>query len=52
MTPPRRGHNVVGWSPYNGIELPWTVGATYLRGQQVFDGTNVRRTGDGQWQRP
>ena len=46
------GHNVVGWSPYNGIELPWTVGATYLRGKQVFDGTDVAEPGTGRWQRP
>ena len=46
------GHNVVGWSPYNGIELPWTVGLTYLRGQQVFDGTNVAAPGVGRFVRP
>lgn len=46
------GHNVVGWSPYNGIELPWTVGLTYLRGQEVFDGTNVALPGTGQFVRP
>ena len=46
------GHNVVGWSPYNGIELPWTVGLTYLRGQQVFDGTNVAQPGTGRFVRP
>ncbi|HEV7344851.1 MAG TPA: amidohydrolase family protein [Devosia sp.] len=46
------GHNVVGWSPYNGIELPWTVGLTYLRGQQVFDGTNVVPPGTGKFVRP
>ena len=46
------GHNVVGWSPYNGIELPWTVGLTYLRGQQVFDGTNVGEPGFGRFVRP
>lgn len=46
------GHNVISWSPYNGIELPWTVGATYLRGQQVFDGTTVAEPGLGKWQRP
>ncbi len=47
------GHNVIGWSPYNGIELPWTVAATYLRGQLVFDGTNVlAQPGSGHWQRP
>ncbi|MBE7732852.1 dihydroorotase [Devosia faecipullorum] len=46
------GHNVVGWSPYNGIELPWTVGLTYLRGQQVFDGTHVAGPGTGRFVRP
>jgi allantoinase len=35
------GHNVVAWSPYDGIELPWRVEATYLRGQKVFDGRDV-----------
>jgi allantoinase len=46
------GHNVVGWSPYNGIELPWTTAATWLRGVQVFDGTTVAEPGQGRWQRP
>ena len=46
------GHNVVGWSPYNGIELPWVVGLTYLRGQQVFDGTKVAEPGTGHFVRP
>ncbi|MBN9317379.1 MAG: dihydroorotase family protein [Devosia sp.] len=48
----RSGHNVVGWSPYNGIELPWTVAGTWLRGQQVFDGTTVAEPGGGRWVRP
>lgn len=48
----RSGHNVVGWSPYNGIELPWTVVGTWLRGQQVFDGTTVAEPGAGRWVRP
>jgi allantoinase len=46
------GHNVVGWSPYNGIELPWTVGLTYLRGRQVFDGVKVGEPGAGRFVRP
>lgn len=46
------GHNVVGWSPYNGIELPWTVGLTYLRGRQVFDGVSVAEPGVGRFVRP
>jgi len=48
----RSGHNVVGWSPYNGIELPWTVAGTWLRGRQVFDGTTVAEPGAGRWVRP
>jgi allantoinase len=35
------GHNVVDWSPYDGMVLPWRVEATYVRGQRVFDGANV-----------
>src|SRR5205085_12342730 len=27
------GHNIVDWSPYDGIMLPWRVEATYLRGE-------------------
>jgi allantoinase len=47
------GHNVVGWSPYNGIELPWTVGLTYLRGHLAFDGSNVvAQPGNGRFVRP
>ena len=47
------GNNVVGWSPYNGIELPWTAGLTYLRGQMAFDGTNVvSQPGTGRFVRP
>lgn len=49
----RSGHNVVGWSPYNGIELPWTIAGTWLRGQQVFDGTDVLSApGTGRFVRP
>jgi len=48
----RSGHNVVGWSPYNGMTLPWTVAGTWLRGRQVFDGTNVAEPGAGKWVRP
>lgn len=47
------GHNVVGWSPYNGIELPYGVEASYLRGTLVFDGTNVvAEPGTGDFVRP
>jgi allantoinase len=46
------GHNVVGWSPYEGIELPWTVSGAWLRGRQVFDGAEVAAPGQGEWVRP
>ena len=60
LTPePRRydaaasGHNVVGWSPYNGLEIPWRVSGTYRRGTLVFDGTNVLADpGSGRFVRP
>ena len=42
--PAASGHNVVGWSPYAGIELSYRPVATFLRGRAVFDGTQV--TGD------
>jgi allantoinase len=47
------GNNVVGWSPYNGIRLPWRVAAAYNRGVQVFDGKTVLAApGAGQFIRP
>ncbi len=47
------GHNIVGWSPYNGIRLPYRVAATYLRGKPVFDGQNVvAEPGAGAFVRP
>jgi allantoinase len=47
------GNNVVGWSPYNGIRLPWTVSATYLRGKKISDGATVlAEPGTGQFVRP
>ncbi|EPE99999.1 dihydroorotase [Rhizobium grahamii] len=47
------GNNVVGWSPYNGIRLPWTVSATYLRGKKITDGATVlAEPGTGHFVRP
>lgn len=47
------GNNVVGWSPYNGIRLPWRVAATYNRGRLVFDGKTVLAApGTGEFIRP
>jgi allantoinase len=47
------GHNVVGWSSYNGLEIPWRVSATYRRGELVFDGSAVlAEPGSGRFIRP
>lgn len=47
------GNNVVGWSPYNGLTLPWRVGGTWLRGVQAFDGRRVLADpGGGRFVRP
>ena len=32
------GNNFVGWSPYDGIELPYRPLATFQRGELIFDG--------------
>ncbi|MCM2442862.1 amidohydrolase family protein [Agrobacterium vitis] len=35
------GHNVVGWSPYEGKRIRHTAIATFLRGQMIYDGKDV-----------
>ncbi len=51
--PRASGHCIVGWSAYEGLELPYRPVATFLRGQPVFDGTNVLAApGSGQMVRP
>lgn len=47
------GNNVVGWSPYNGIRLPYSVAATYLRGALAFEhGTVTAAPGTGRFVSP
>ncbi len=47
------GNNVVGWSPYEGLKLPYRPVATYLRGQTVFDGAEVlAKPGNGKFITP
>jgi len=47
------GHNVVGWSPYNGIHLPWTIDATWLRGKLAFTPASIMAApGTGRFVRP
>jgi allantoinase len=47
------GNNFVSWSPYDGIELPFRVAATFLRGACVYaDGIVVGAPGQGHFVRP
>ena len=51
--PAASGHNVVTWSPYAGMELPYRPIATYLRGRPAFDGRRVlAEPGTGRFVRP
>ncbi|MBV9632261.1 MAG: dihydroorotase family protein [Xanthobacteraceae bacterium] len=47
------GNNFVSWSPYDGIELPYRVVATFLRGDCVAaDGKVLAKPGSGRFVRP
>ncbi len=49
----KTGNNVVGWSPYDGMTLPYKVAATYLRGTLAYDGNTVlAEPGTGRFVRP
>ncbi|AHE54695.1 dihydroorotase [Sphingomonas sanxanigenens] len=51
--PAASGMNVVGWSPYEGMELPYRVEAAYLRGTQISAGGQTSaEPGTGRFQRP
>ncbi|QIE57523.1 dihydroorotase family protein [Pikeienuella piscinae] len=50
--PGASGCNFVAWSPYEGIEMPYRIEATYLRGAPVFDGREAGAPGAGRWQKP
>lgn len=50
--PAASGCNFVEWSPYSGIELPFRIEATFLRGEPVFDGATTAGPGTGRWMRP
>ena len=51
--PAASGANVVGWSPYAGIELPYRVEATYLRGEAIAaEGKVLAAPGTGRFQQP
>jgi len=47
------GANVVAWSPYEGMTLPWRVHAAYLRGTAIAeDGKVVAAPGSGRFVSP
>lgn len=47
------GNNFVGWSPYNGLEMPFKVIETYVRGRCVAaDGKVVAEPGAGRFISP
>jgi len=49
----KTGNNAVGWSPYDGMTLPYKVAGTYLRGKLIYNGTKVLAApGSGQFVRP
>jgi allantoinase len=49
----KTGNNVVGWSPYDGMTLPYKVAGTYLRGVLAYDGSTVlSKPGSGRFVRP
>lgn len=49
----KTGNNVVGWSPYDGMTLPYKVAGTYLRGTLAYDGSKVLvEPGNGRFVRP
>jgi allantoinase len=51
--PAASGHNVVTWSPYAGMTLPWRVEATFLRGERVFTaGEVLAKPGSGRFVAP
>ncbi|MDS7594266.1 amidohydrolase family protein [Agrobacterium tumefaciens] len=51
--PAASGHNVVGWSPYEGRRIRHAPIATFQRGGMIFDGTNVlAKPGAGRFIRP
>ncbi len=51
--PAASGMNVVGWSPYEGMEMPYRVEAAFLRGAPVsIEGRTVAEPGTGRFQSP
>jgi allantoinase len=51
--PAASGHNVVGWSPYEGRLIRHKPVATFQRGTMIFDGTHVlAEQGAGKFVKP
>jgi allantoinase len=51
--PAASGANVVDWSPYTGLSLPYRIHSAFLRGEAIFsDGQVLAQPGEGRFQRP
>jgi allantoinase len=51
--PEQSGANVVSWSAYEGVELPFRVDSSFLRGQPIFaDGKVLAEPGMGRFLAP
>lgn len=49
----KTGNNVAGWSPFDGMTLPYRVAATFCRGEWAYDGNTVLAApGRGRFVRP
>jgi allantoinase len=49
----KSGNSVGGWSPFDGMALPYKVAATYVRGWLAYDGAKVlAEPGTGSFVRP
>ena len=49
----KSGNSVAGWSPFDGMTLPYKVAATYVGGRLAYDGAKVlAEPGDGRFVRP
>jgi len=47
------GHNVVDWSPYDGLTLPFRPEATFVRGKRAFEaGQVLAQPGSGRFTAP
>ena len=47
------GANVIDWSAYEGVELPFRIDSAFLRGEAIFaDGEVLAQPGTGRFLKP